>query len=95
MKSIGGLLVVEKVWLVLIGLAPAGLAQVGGDGGTNPMRTPQEFVECTGWHALCSASTDCKVTGDRADCDCLRVKENHLVETKSIQDVAVKRRTQI
>jgi hypothetical protein len=54
---------------------------------------PQDWVECTGWHALCSASNDCKVNGDRADCGCLRVNENHIVETSAIQDAAVKRLT--
>jgi hypothetical protein len=55
---------------------------------------PQSLVVCTGWHALCSKSTDCKVTGDRADCDCLRVDENHIVMTTEIQDAAVKRQTE-
>lgn len=54
----------------------------------------QEFVVCTGWHALCSASTDCKMNGDKAACDCLRVNETHIVETTAIQDTAVKRLTQ-
>jgi len=57
--------------------------------------SPQDFVVCTGWHALCSASSDCRVNGDRAACDCLRVKESHVVETNSIQDTEVKRQTQI
>lgn len=55
--------------------------------------TPQTLVVCTGWHALCSASTDCKMTGDKAVCDCLRVNETHLVETTEIQDLEVKRQT--
>ncbi len=54
---------------------------------------PQPFVVCTGWHALCSASTDCQRNGDTADCDCLRVNEPHIVETDAIQDNAVKRLT--
>lgn len=61
--------------------------------GAGERQTPQDFVVCTGWHALCSASTDCKMNGDRADCDCLRVNETHMVETGEIQDTAVKRRT--
>jgi hypothetical protein len=57
--------------------------------------SPQAFVVCTGWHALCSASYECKMRGDMADCDCLRVDEPHIVATTEIQDVSVKRRTQI
>ena len=45
------------------------------------IEVPQEFVVCTGWHALCTASPDCKMNGDKADCDCLRVNETHIVET--------------
>ncbi len=51
---------------------------------------PQDFVVCTGWHALCSSSQDCKKTGNHADCDCLRVNENHIVATDEIQDQAVR-----
>ena len=54
---------------------------------------PQDFVVCTGWHALCTASPDCKMNGDTADCDCMRVNENHIVATSEIQDIAVKRLT--
>ncbi len=54
----------------------------------------QESVVCTGWHALCSASPDCRRNGDRAKCDCLRVNETHIVETDAIQDPDVKRLTQ-
>lgn len=56
-------------------------------------RVAQEFVACTGWHALCSASFDCKLSGDKATCDCMRVNETHLVETSEIQDTAAKRLT--
>ncbi|MGZ3773327.1 MAG: hypothetical protein ACXVCY_06060 [Pseudobdellovibrionaceae bacterium] len=56
-------------------------------------QTPEDFVVCTGWHALCSASLDCKMNGDKADCDCLRVNENHVVATSEIQDLTVKRQT--
>lgn len=55
---------------------------------------PQAFVVCTGWHALCTASHDCKMNGARADCDCLRVDEHHIVATGEIQDAAVKQRTE-
>lgn len=51
---------------------------------------PQDFVVCTGWHALCSASSDCRMSGDKADCDCLRVNETHIVQTSSILDPLVK-----
>jgi hypothetical protein len=53
---------------------------------------PQGSVVCTGWHALCTASTDCKMNDDktRAACDCLRVNETHIVLTGEIQDTAVK-----
>jgi hypothetical protein len=54
---------------------------------------PQELVVCTGWHALCSASPDCKMNGGTADCDCLRVNETHIVQTTSIQDPLVKHLT--
>ena len=56
-------------------------------------RVAQTFVACTGWHALCSASTNCKVSGGKANCDCLRVDETHLVEISEIQDTAAKRLT--
>src|SRR5512140_3087602 len=55
---------------------------------------PQVFVVCTGWHALCSASPDCKMKGDKASCDCLRVNETHIVETFAIRDPVAKRLTQ-
>ncbi len=54
---------------------------------------PQVFVVCTGWHALCTASTDCQRNGDKANCDCLRVNETHIVATEDIQDPLVKRLT--
>ena len=56
---------------------------------------PQDWVVCTGWHALCSASPDCKVTGDIASCDCMRVDETHIVMTSEIRDTAVKRLTDV
>jgi hypothetical protein len=68
---------------------PICLAQIG----DNTHNVPQAFVVCTGWHALCSASTDCKMIGNMANCDCLRVNETHIVATSEIQDTAVKRLT--
>ena len=62
--------------------------------GTNQVDVPQEFVVCTGWHALCTESTDCQMNGDKANCNCARVNEPHIVETTSIQDTAVKGLTQ-
>jgi hypothetical protein len=82
-------------WIAL-SYGPIGLAEVGGktnNGTHNFIDAPQEFVVCTGWHALCSASTDCIKHGDKADCDCMRVNETHIVETSEIQDTAVKNLT--
>jgi hypothetical protein len=76
---------------------PLCLAEVGEnrDSSTrNFVDEPQEFVVCTGWHALCTKSYDCKINGDKAYCDCFRVNETHIVETTAIQDTAVKLRTQ-
>ena len=74
----------------LVSLAIAGGADAQGN---RRSQVPQEWVECTGWHALCSASTDCKLNGDKADCACLRVNETHIVETNAILDAAVRRLT--
>jgi hypothetical protein len=55
---------------------------------------PQEVVECTGWHALCSFADDCKVvSGDTANCDCWKVDENHFVMTSNIKNEVLKART--
>ena len=62
---------------------------------TTPPGGPQAFVTCSGWHALCSASPDCQVSGGKADCDCMRVNEAHIVATSEIQDPTVKRLTQV
>jgi hypothetical protein len=35
------------------------------------------------------------MNGDKADCDCLRVNETHIVATTEIQDTAVKRLTEV
>jgi len=51
---------------------------------------PEAFVVCTGWHALCTASPDCQINGTKADCDCMRVNETHIVQTSEIQDPAIK-----
>lgn len=82
-------------WIaIIIGLTcPAVAGENKGSGKHNSIDEPQEFVVCTGWHALCSASFDCKMNGDMADCDCLRVNETHIVDTNSIQDTAVKSQT--
>lgn len=53
----------------------------------------QPFVQCTGWHALCTASHDCTIHGGTADCDCLRVNETHIVYTSEIQDPAARAAT--
>lgn len=87
------------MWITCIAMSygPVSLAEIGGkgDGSTNNHGVvPQELVVCSGWHALCSASTDCQMNGDKADCDCLRVNEPHIVETSEIQDHAVKRLTE-
>jgi hypothetical protein len=55
---------------------------------------PQDFVMCTGWHALCTDSLDCIMHDDKADCDCMRVNETHFVLTSEIQDTEVKNLTQ-
>jgi hypothetical protein len=86
-------------WIIWITMSygPVSLAEVGekaDKGSRNHGDVPQELVVCTGWHALCSASTDCQMHGDKAECDCLRVDETHIVETSEIQDPAVKRLTE-
>jgi len=84
-------------WIAL-GYASTGVADIGKktEGSTHTFpNAPQEFVVCTGWHALCSASPDCRMNGDMADCDCMRVNEAHIVATTEIQDTAVKRLTEV
>lgn len=74
--------------------APAALAQPGAKSNPGGRDPPAAFVVCTGWHALCSASPDCRMTsGDTADCDCMRVDETHVVMTDAIQDVALRKAT--
>ncbi len=99
-KSLVFLAIANVDFVIVIAQAqntPQPVAQVGektSNGLHNFPNTPQEFVVCNGWHALCSASYDCKMNGDKADCDCLRVNESHIVETASIQDTAVQHLTQ-
>jgi hypothetical protein len=80
----------EWGFLLLAALAGCLWTQLRADAATG---TPQFLVLCTGWHALCSASPDCRIDGNKAACDCLRVNETHIVETSEIQDEAVKRAT--
>jgi hypothetical protein len=90
-------LAITCITLIAMSCGPICLAEVGEktDNGTNSsIDVPQEFVVCTGWHALCSASPDCKMHGDKADCDCMRVNETHIVETSEIQDTMAKNLTQ-
>lgn len=100
MKRAGSLILKSLVFLAIANLnfvnaqaqnEPQPVVQVGENSRSHNL--PQGFVVCTGWHALCSASPDCKLNGDKADCDCLRVNETHIVETSAIQDTAVKRLT--
>lgn len=91
------LVITCMTWLAL-GYAPICLAE----GGKNTDRSthafpnaPQDFVVCSGWHALCSASPDCRLNGDTADCDCMRVNETHIVATAEIKDTEVKRQTEV
>jgi hypothetical protein len=74
------------------------LAEVGEktDNSTNSSaEVPQDIVVCTGWHALCTASHNCTMRGDKADCDCMRVNETHIVVTSEIQDADVKNQTAV
>jgi len=85
------------ILFIAMSYGPICLAEVDEktDNGThNLIEEPQEFVVCTGWHALCSNSTDCTMDGDKAYCDCMRVNETHIVYTSEIQDAAIKNLTQ-
>jgi hypothetical protein len=89
------LAVMVTAWLA-IGIGSLCYAHPGAKNGRDSGKTddtPEEAVACTGWHALCSASPDCRMNGDKADCDCLRVNEPHIVQTSEIQDPVVKRQT--
>jgi hypothetical protein len=74
--------------------APQAGQQMGNS--THPFpNAPQDMVVCTGWHALCTSSPDCTREGDIANCDCMRVNETHIVATAEIQDIPIKRLTQL
>ena len=83
-------LLVACITCVTMGYSPVCLAQ-----SHSTHNEPQASVVCTGWHALCSASTDCQVNGDKAFCDCLRVHENHILLTSEIQDPLVQHATRV
>ena len=55
---------------------------------------PQGAIQCTGWHALCSLATDCRVIDGVAYCDCWKVNEPYVVITADIQDLQVKADTE-
>jgi hypothetical protein len=102
MKTVEILLLKSLVLLAIASLsfvaalaqgAPRSGAPIGEKTKSRTHNVPQEFVVCTGWHALCSASPDCKMNGGTADCDCLKVNENHIVQTSSIQDPLIKHLT--
>jgi len=86
------LLAITCLVSVAISYGPICLAKTG-DSISRSAQTPEDFVVCTGWHALCSSSPDCKMNGDKADCDCLRVNETHIVATGEIQDLKIKNMT--
>jgi len=87
------LAIICMTWIAL-SYGPLCFAEGGEKKDNSNRNLPQEFVVCTGWHALCSASYDCTMNGDKAACNCLRVDESHIVLTSDIQDPAVKRLTQ-
>lgn len=90
-------LAITCITLIAISYWPICSAEVGekADNGThNSTDVPQLAVVCTGWHALCTASHNCIMYGDKADCDCMRVNETHIVVTSEIQDTEVKNLTQ-
>jgi len=80
---------------IALGATPVtGAGEKPDNGAGHSAVVPQFVVVCTGWHALCSFSTDCQVSGDRAECDCWRVNETHMVATSEIHDPLVKRMTE-
>lgn len=90
-------LAITCITLIAMNYGTICLAEVGGktDNKTlNIADVPQEFVVCTGWHALCTASHDCIIHGDKADCDCYGVNETHIVATSEIQDTVAKNLTE-
>lgn len=91
------ILVIACITWIAISYGPICLADEGEKNDNsihNFIEVPQEFVVCTGWHALCTASTDCTINGDKAYCDCMRVNETYIVYTSEIQDTVVKNLTQ-
>ncbi len=107
MKRVGSLVLKSVVFLATANLTflnahaqktPQPRAQAGESAARSTQdfpNAPQDFVVCTGWHALCTASPDCQRNGDKANCDCMRVNETHVVATAEIQDTAVKRLTEV
>ena len=83
MKS---LMLALKIMMIIMMMNVMNLANAG-------THVPEDFVVCSGWHALCSASPDCQMNGEKASCDCARVNENHIVATNEIQDLMAKRLT--
>ena len=71
MKKVGSLVLKT---LVFLAVANFNLVNVQAQNGpqTTPggkkRDVPQEFVVCTGWHALCSASFDCRMIGNPGSC---------------------------
>jgi hypothetical protein len=101
-NALGGKKMRSKFFAIicLIGIAlsydPICLAEVAGETDNSTLiDVPQDFVVCTGWHALCTDSPDCVMHDDKADCDCMRVNETHIVYTSEIQDTEVKNLTQV
>jgi hypothetical protein len=104
-KRVGSVLFMSVLFLAIANLnfanaearkAPQPVSEVSAkmDNSThNFPNEPQDFVVCTGWHALCTASTDCQMNGNIADCDCMRVNETHIVYATEIQDTMVKHLT--
>jgi hypothetical protein len=73
MNRTGRLALISLVFLVManfnsahsqarMALQPAAQAEKrAGDGSRGKGGAPQDFVVCTGWHALCSESLDCQM----------------------------------
>jgi hypothetical protein len=57
--------------------------------------TPQQFVVCTGQHALCSFATHCELSADgtHASCNCWDVNDTFIVNTAAILDASAKQAT--
>ena len=91
----------SAITCVMLAVMSLGMASVAGTGekadpgDSHSAVAPQLGVACTGWHALCSGVTDCQLSSEGVDCDCWRVNEPYIVMTSEIQDVKVKRMTEI